>query len=413
MWFSYFQAILRNTIELQVSPETMKRFFKPVSDVLPTPLKSPVKSEGPLEDLACESKRDRVPRYSRAKNVNNKWVYLAQIGNNEIQEVEVTVCKNPNNKCLNDMDSPHGEGSTLCKQVLSTQKLLALDEDGNVNVDTFELPSACICKTKVKALFGFRLRAAPLSRTRGNGQLPPICLKEESTQALDHERYTNIIYPSYSQLFQLFCDRFDRGPLLDNNRDIMATPMLKTVAANVTPCEDNDFGDTICSDDDEGDSNYPTDEVKRVLYRHKLFRSRAFFERLFGRPCEPLTNPNTLAVRGGFDLNEEALCDAFEKYIYPKKAKNIDGVWKYIVNTDDYRQGVTIHRCLSQIKDSSCLYAGSEGINPEVTECKQMYSKQNLLAISLQGTVDYDFFLVPSACVCHIIEKDFFYTFDG
>ena len=50
-----------------------------------------------------------------------------------------------------DLDSPHGEGSTLCRQIFSTQRLLALDSDGNVTIDTFELPSACVCKTKIKS----------------------------------------------------------------------------------------------------------------------------------------------------------------------------------------------------------------------------------------------------------------------
>ena len=92
-----------------------------------------------------------ILRYARAQNVDNKWVYLAQIGNREFQEVEVIICRNPEKTCINDLDSPHGEGSTLCRQIFSTQKLLALDTDGNVTIDTFELPSACVCKTKIKS----------------------------------------------------------------------------------------------------------------------------------------------------------------------------------------------------------------------------------------------------------------------
>ena len=80
-----------------------------------------------------------------------------------------------------------------------------------------------------------------------------------------------------------------------------------------------------------------------------------------------------------------------------------------MVNTDDYKQGVSIHRCLKQIEKGPCLYDGSEGVNPEATECKQMFSKQSLLAVSLDGLVEYDTFFVPAACVCHIIEKEYFF----
>ena len=118
-----------------------------------------------------------------------------------------------------------------------------------------------------------------------------------------------------------------------------------------------------------------------------------------------------MKTRLGFDQTERALCETVETYIYPKKAKNSQGVWKYIVNTDDYRQGISIHRCLKFIHKGPCLYAGSQGVNPEATECRQMYSKHSLLSISLDGTVDYDTFSVPTACVCHIINKDFFFFF--
>ena len=129
--------------------------------------------------------------------MNNKWVYLAQLGNKEYQEVEVTICRNPERRCINDLDSPHGEDTTLCRQVFSTQKLLALDTAGKVNVDTFELPSACVCKQKIRSFSraaGLPLiRAGPLDvRREGGGfQLPninEICGIQSPTESIDHER---------------------------------------------------------------------------------------------------------------------------------------------------------------------------------------------------------------------------------
>ena len=54
-----------------------------------------------LQDLACEARKEIIPRFSRAKNVDNKWVYLAQLGHREFQEVEVIICRHPEHKCVN------------------------------------------------------------------------------------------------------------------------------------------------------------------------------------------------------------------------------------------------------------------------------------------------------------------------
>ena len=39
-------------------------------------------------------------------------------------------CENEGGPCLNDNDNPHVDGSTICKQLYKTQKLLAIDEEG-------------------------------------------------------------------------------------------------------------------------------------------------------------------------------------------------------------------------------------------------------------------------------------------
>lgn len=390
------EMILNNTVELQVSLATMHRFFTPVSV---TEDNSEENIEGAageedkteaLRDLACEAERKMIPRYTRAKNVNNKWVYLAQMGNREIQQVEVTLCLRPGEKCINDLDSPHGEGSTLCRQIFSTHKLLALDTDGNVNVDTFDLPSACVCKTKIKPFNEFDaevgLRGLPLFLNKAQG----VCgFSDEPTKSIVHERF----------------NRGGSEDSIDQADDIFKSTDLKEVANSVTPCQDQD---SIC---DEAADDYPEDSVKLILFRHKLFANREYFQRLFGKPCI-LAKPEDLRTRLGFDLEESALCDTLETYIYPKKARNIQGVWKYVINTDGYRQGVSVHRCMKQVHKKPCTYAGSQGKIPEATECRQMFSRQSLLSISLDGSVEYDSFAVPTACVCHITDKNYFYFND-
>merc|ERR1711963_222932 len=97
------EAILNSTLELELSSNTKHRFFKSaetqqrqeIAEVdNSTESNNSVVNEDEdlvddeseiLEDLACEARKEIIPRFSRAKNVDNKWVYLAQIGHREFQ----------------------------------------------------------------------------------------------------------------------------------------------------------------------------------------------------------------------------------------------------------------------------------------------------------------------------------------
>ena len=46
--------------------------------------------------------------------------------------LQITVCSTPGGVCVNDLDSPAGEGRTICRQNFRTEKLLALDESGRL-----------------------------------------------------------------------------------------------------------------------------------------------------------------------------------------------------------------------------------------------------------------------------------------
>ena len=55
---------------------------------------------------------------------------------------------------------------------------------------------------------------------------------------------------------------------------------LQTAANSVTPC--NNINDTLC-EGDLNDEQYPEDAIKTLLYRHKLFANKEFFQRLFSK----------------------------------------------------------------------------------------------------------------------------------
>ena len=40
-------------------------------------------------------------------------------------------CENAGGSCLNENDNPHEDGTTICKQLYKTQKLLAIDTKGS------------------------------------------------------------------------------------------------------------------------------------------------------------------------------------------------------------------------------------------------------------------------------------------
>ncbi len=50
---------------------------------------------------------------------------------------------------------------------------------------------------------------------------------------------------------------------------------------------------------------------------------------------------------------------------------------------------------------------------PKTTKCRQLFHKQNMLAIDpIDGTAEFDAFMIPSACACQIADMDFYYKKD-
>ena len=109
-------------------------------------------------------------------------------------------------------------------------------------------------------------------------------------------------------------------------------------------------------------------------------------------------------------MSGEKLCGYTEKHLFPTKGKSSTGTWKYIINTDKYQQVVSTQTCqhfTDEYQPKSCLYAGTTGRVPEATECKQLYWNQELLSVSEDGSIEFDTFIFPSFCACHIIDESY------
>ncbi|XP_048522280.1 protein spaetzle-like [Dendroctonus ponderosae] len=83
------------------------------------------------------------------QNKDNQWRFIVNQGSGDgfVQGVQVEVCRNPEREC----DIPGGaplEYETFCKQKYIYKKLFALNERGELLLESFKMPSACCCQYK-------------------------------------------------------------------------------------------------------------------------------------------------------------------------------------------------------------------------------------------------------------------------
>lgn len=110
--------------------------------------------------------------------------------------------------------------------------------------------------------------------------------------------------------------------------------------------------------------------------------------------------------------NYEQLCRSNVFMSQPKRAKNLLGQWKIIVNLPGHKyrgiavsQMVRIEECSQP--NSECIPPGGNARSSQVSflsksRCLQHYDNQRLLAWSHQQGLHTDIFRVPIACSCHI-----------
>merc|ERR1711874_267242 len=118
----------------------------------------------------------------QAKNLKDEWRYIVNI-DNYTQSVEIEECFNPdfsidetessnttnssvlfdNEEIIEEFGSCQYSGSpgndpelTVCRQLFTSHKLLALSTEGQLVVDSFQLPSACACFYREDFLLTFR-----------------------------------------------------------------------------------------------------------------------------------------------------------------------------------------------------------------------------------------------------------------
>jgi len=130
------------------------------------------------------------------------------------------------------------------------------------------------------------------------------------------------------------------------------------------------------------------------------------FKKVFGdvvdgdvnsRPQEDIP----LSGRNGIAAQETQLCLSHEVTIYPKAARNKEDKWMFIVNHDDYVQGVKVEKCARE--GESCQFLDSPALGFE-SACRQKYILRKLVALNTDGQSLFvlDTFKLPSCCVCYM-----------
>jgi hypothetical protein len=109
---------------------------------------------------------------------------------------------------------------------------------------------------------------------------------------------------------------------------------------------------------------------------------------------------NPLSSRSNFEFTEESrACRHRASVVYPKKAKNTNGVFKFVVNAAEYKQAVAIEQCEGE--GNPCETDGdAPQMNVGSTVCRQKFTTYKLYAINGDGEQVYDSFSLPSACLC-------------
>ena len=154
----------------------------------------------------------------------------------------------------------------------------------------------------------------------------------------------------------------------------------------ILPCPDGQlFCDSI--------TDYPTNvNITDTVVASRLIRNAIF-------DVKPANFTETPVLRNSFGdfVKESRACDNRKGTVYPKKAKNIEGKFVFIVNDDQYRQSVEIEQC---VNEGDPCQNDSDAPLP-TTVCRQKYATYRMYVINEEGRQVYDSFSLPSACLCH------------
>lgn len=92
-------------------------------------------------------------------------------------------------------------------------------------------------------------------------------------------------------------------------------------------------------------TNYPINRIQKLVKRNtKLLKSSGTaFETMSKNDQQQ--HQDMLSLRDDFAYIERNLCDTQRVTIYPTVAKDVNNRLRYVVNVEEYRQGIVFETC--------------------------------------------------------------------
>jgi len=397
------------------------------------------------ESRACDHRKSTVyPK--KARNVDGAFVFI--VNDEEYkQAVDIEQCLGEGESCRNQDDAP-SYGETVCRQKYTTYKMYVINEQGEQVYDTFSLPSACLCHHRSDFAIRHSLLASqtvdlPQCPKAEKLSLPPNVQPE----AFAHSFSSSTKEPTTSSTEKSDISFLSSRKSATSTKKPGSTPQKQEKSTSVKPETSSAssairFGDRRrrrrdtsegrrmrrqtmpeaeaeeeCSNNFcEEEQNYPGNEVLSALTQHPAM-SDGLFQQLFDTQCKDEIQTRI------FNIDEEQLCYGRPNVIFPKKAKNLNDEWVWVVNIDNYTQSVEVEECDNATLSEDfgrdrhderdfgvCLYSGAGGNDPDLTVCRQLYTEHKLLSLTADGQLEVDSFKLPSACAC-FVREDFMLEF--
>nr|WMZ41602.1 spaetzle-5 protein [Altica viridicyanea] len=145
----------------------------------------------------------------------------------------------------------------------------------------------------------------------------------------------------------------------------------------------------ICTNTDD----YPEAEIISIMRNTKNMQG------MFGIVLNSTFDVTQIVSRANFPVIPKKLCslDSSDQTFTPRVMRNGWGVWKYIVNVENYYQRFTAEICRSR-KEPEKRSSG-DSCTDFGFKCRQNYQEVYLLTYE-RGVIDFDKFLIPTTCNC-------------
>ncbi|XP_046822835.1 protein spaetzle isoform X2 [Vespa crabro] len=221
--------------------------------------------------------------------------------------------------------------------------------------------------------------------------------------------------------FQSSKSSMDKNWELNNN--VSAQNAIQTKI--ITHREDQSSGSTTNHGQDmsvrDGKFVFPTEDIPTsqshkgtLLLPAPVCNGTTFCEKVFEYPEEiinaAIQRNNSIKYLATVDTipdivqrvdttDDAPLCLSSEQVIYPKSAESKNKEWLFIVNQENFKQGIRIETCSNENSECNIVNGLAEGYK---TTCKQKYIYRQLAAVSNNGKINPEMFRFPSSCCCHV-----------